>query len=74
MTENAVARRICVFEAILLQLWMREMAGDKRALAVRLQYQAFVAQQRGPPEILIEQECDDGVKDLRMRSTRDDRL
>ena len=52
IVENGVSRRLSVFQAILLQLWSKEMAGDKRALAARLKYQEFVAQQRGPPEIM----------------------
>jgi hypothetical protein len=53
IVENGVSRRVSIFEALLLQLWLKEMAGDKRALAVRLKYQEFVAQQRSPPEILM---------------------
>jgi hypothetical protein len=74
IAENGVSRRVSIFEAILLQLWLREMAGDKQALAVRLKYQEFVAQQRDPPEIIVEQECDEGVGVLRMRNARDERL
>jgi hypothetical protein len=74
IAENGVARRVSIFEAILLRLWLREMAGDKRALAVRLKYQEFVAQQRGPSEIIVEQECDEGVKVLWTGDARDDRL
>jgi hypothetical protein len=32
----------------------KEMSGDTRALAARLQYQEFVATQSRPPEIIIE--------------------
>jgi len=74
IVENGVSRRVSIFEALLLQLWLKEMAGDNRALAVRLKYQEFVAQQRSPPEIIIKQECEEGVKVLRMRNARDDRL
>jgi hypothetical protein len=74
IVENGVSRRLSVFQAIVLQLWRKEMAGDQQALAVRLKYQEFVAQQRGPPEIIIEAECEDGVKVLRMPDARDGRL
>jgi uncharacterized protein DUF5681 len=74
IVENGVSRRVSVFQAILLQLWSKEMAGDKRALAARLKYQEFVAQQRGPPEIIVEAKCEDGVKVLRMPDARDARL
>ena len=43
--EDGVPRRVTVFAAILLQLWIKEMAGNKRAIAVRLKYQEFVANQ-----------------------------
>ncbi len=36
--ENGVSRRVTVFEAILLQLLMKEMSGDKSAMRVRLKY------------------------------------
>ena len=54
IVEKGESRRVSVFEAILLQLWIKEMSGDTRALAARLQYQEFVATQSGPPEIIIE--------------------
>jgi hypothetical protein len=56
IVENGVSRRVSVFEAILLQLWLNEMAGDKRAMAARLKYQEFIAKQSGPPEFIIEYE------------------
>jgi hypothetical protein len=54
IVENGVSRRVTVFEAILIQLWIKEMSGDKRAIAVRLKYQEFGASQRGPGGIIIE--------------------
>ncbi len=54
IVEKGVSRRVSVFEAILLQLWIKEMSGDKRAAAVRLKYQEFVASQAGPVSIVIE--------------------
>jgi Family of unknown function (DUF5681) len=74
IVENGVSRRVSVFQAILLQLMSKEMAGDGRALAARLKYQEFVAQQRGPPEIVVEAECEDGLKVRRMPVARDARL
>ena len=47
IVENGEARRVSVFEAILMQLWFKEISGDKRATAVRLKYQEFVARQNG---------------------------
>jgi len=34
--ENGASRRGSVFEAIFLQRWIKEMAGDKRGTTVRL--------------------------------------
>jgi hypothetical protein len=33
IVENGEARRVSVFEAILMQLWFNEISGDKRATA-----------------------------------------
>jgi hypothetical protein len=52
--ENGESRRITVFEAILLQLWRKEMAGDRRATTVRLKYQEFVGERSGAPGFIIE--------------------
>jgi Family of unknown function (DUF5681) len=54
IVEKGVSRRVSVFEAILIQLWIKEMSGEKRATAVRLKYQEFVASQAGPRPIVIE--------------------
>jgi hypothetical protein len=61
MVENGASRRVSVFEAILLQLWCKEMAGDKRATTVRLKYQEFVASQGGPSGIVIEYVGNDDI-------------
>ena len=47
IVENGEARQVSVFEAILMQLWFKEISGDTRATAVRLKYQEFVAGQNG---------------------------
>jgi hypothetical protein len=54
IVQNGESRRVSVFEAIFLQLWIKEMSGEKRAIAVRLQYQEFVASRGGPSEIIVE--------------------
>jgi hypothetical protein len=54
IVQNGESRRVSVFEAILMQLWIKEMSGEKRAIAVRLQYQEFVASRDGPSEIIVE--------------------
>jgi hypothetical protein len=54
IVENGALRRVSVIEAIFLQLWRKEMAGDMRATTVRLKYQEFGASQGGPGAIVIE--------------------
>jgi hypothetical protein len=61
IVENGASRR-GVFEAIFLQLWTKEMSGDKRAIAVRLKYQEFVSQQSGPSEIIVEHVCQESTE------------
>ena len=47
IVENGISRRVSHFEAIVLQLWIKAMAGTKRAANVLLQYQAFAARRSG---------------------------
>jgi hypothetical protein len=74
--ENGVPRRVSVFEAILLQLWMTEMSGNKRAIAVRLKYQEFVASQGKPGGVIFEYPQDDYTRwlaeDLQRDGTKDE--
>jgi hypothetical protein len=44
IVENGVTRRVSTLEAIILQLWRKEVSGDRRALSVRLKYQEFARQ------------------------------
>jgi Family of unknown function (DUF5681) len=39
ITENGNGRRVTTLEAILLQLWRKELDGNRRALAARLKYE-----------------------------------
>jgi Family of unknown function (DUF5681) len=59
IAENGVSRRVSVFEAIILQLWIKEMTGNKRAIAVRLKYQEFVTSQVKPGGVIFEHPQDD---------------
>jgi hypothetical protein len=45
--EEGIPRRVSKFEAIVLQLFSKAMAGNKRAMNVLLKYQAFAASQGG---------------------------
>ena len=53
VSQNGERRRVSGLEAIFLQLWAKEMAGDARALNVRLQYQAFAFKVSGPGKITV---------------------
>ena len=44
ITENGIARRVTTLEAIVLQLWQKELDGNRRALDVRLKYQELAQQ------------------------------
>jgi len=47
IVENGISRRVSNFEAVVLQLWIKAMAGKKRAMNVLLQYQGFAARRGG---------------------------
>jgi hypothetical protein len=51
ITVNGEEKKVSTLEAIILQLWLREIAGDRRALDVRLKYEAFA---RANSEIRVE--------------------
>jgi hypothetical protein len=57
--ENRSKRRVSVLEAILLQLWRKEMSGDRNATRVRLKYQKVATSEIGRPTILIRGEARD---------------
>ena len=38
IVENGISQRVTNFEIIVLQLWIKAMAGNKRALNVLLKY------------------------------------
>jgi hypothetical protein len=44
IVENDLTRTVSTLEAILLQLWRKELAGDRWALRTRLRYQEFARQ------------------------------
>ena len=47
IVENGISRRVRNFEAVLLQLWLKAMAGNKRAMNVFLQHHEFAARRSG---------------------------
>jgi hypothetical protein len=53
ITENGTSRSIRVLEAILTQLWTKQMTGDKRALGVLLKYQKLFTNTDRKRDIVI---------------------
>ena len=53
VTENGSPRTAAGLEVIITRLISKEIAGDRRAMAVRLKYLAFAHRQRGAPETII---------------------
>ncbi len=53
ITVAGATKNVPTLEAILLQLWTKEVEGDPRALSIRLKYQQF-AQQRSKPQLEVE--------------------
>jgi hypothetical protein len=43
IVEKGISRRVTNFEAIILQLWTKAMAGNSRAMRVLLKYKEFAA-------------------------------
>jgi Family of unknown function (DUF5681) len=43
IVEKGIPRRVTNFEAIVLQLWTKAMAGNRRAINVLLKYKEFAA-------------------------------
>jgi uncharacterized protein YrzB (UPF0473 family) len=48
--EDGAKRRISVFEAILLQLWLKQSKGNRRAIRVLIKYEAFA---KTKPEYVV---------------------
>jgi Family of unknown function (DUF5681) len=52
VTVDGETKIISTLEAIVMQLWLKEVLGDQRALKVRLKYQEF-ARQNSEPRIEV---------------------
>jgi hypothetical protein len=48
VTVHGETKNISTLEAIVIQLWLKEVSGDQRALKVRLKYQEFARQTSEP--------------------------
>ncbi len=51
ITVNGEEKKVSTLAAIILQLWLKEITGDRRALDVRLKYETFA---RANSEIKVE--------------------
>jgi hypothetical protein len=71
IVESGVPRRVSVFEAIILQLLIKELSGNRRAIAVRLKYQEFAASQGKPGGVTFEYPQDDYTRWLAKGLQRD---
>ena len=55
IVEKGISRRVSKFEAIVLQLWTKAMAGNsKRAMNVLFKYLEFAASRDGTGDIVLE--------------------
>jgi Family of unknown function (DUF5681) len=54
VTENGSPRTASGLEVIITRLISKEIAGDRRAMTVRLKYLAFALRQRGAPETVVQ--------------------
>jgi hypothetical protein len=48
ITVGEKSRKVTTLEAILFRLWQREVAGDTRALKIRMKFQEFARQHSKP--------------------------
>jgi Family of unknown function (DUF5681) len=53
VTDNGSPRTASGLEVIITRLISKEIAGDRRAMAVRLKYLAFAHRQKGAPDVVI---------------------
>jgi hypothetical protein len=53
IVENGVKRSVSVLEAIVFRIWTMEIAGNKRAAALRLKFEELIPKPTEPPEIII---------------------
>ena len=53
VVDQGETEKITVLEAILRRIWSMEMAGDKHAARVRLQYEALIPKPKGPREVIL---------------------
>jgi hypothetical protein len=67
-TENGLARTVNGLALIVTQLVKKEMAGDRRAMAARLKYEAFTGRQNGHPGFVLISEKSDDTRELARRA------
>ena len=68
VVENGSARRANGLEVIVSQLVKKELAGDRRAMAVRLKYAEFAVRQNVSRDILITSDQSDRRREMAKRA------
>jgi hypothetical protein len=68
VVENGSASRANGLEVIVTQLVKKEMAGDRRAMAVRLKYAAFAVRQNMSRDILILSDSSERRREMAKRA------
>lgn len=59
IVENGVTRRVSNFEAVVMQLWIKAMAANRRAMNVLLKYLEFAASRGGMGGLEVERIIED---------------
>jgi uncharacterized protein DUF5681 len=59
IVERGMPRKVTNFEAILMQLWLKSMANNKRAMKVLLRYRNFAASQQKQGEVEVQEIIED---------------
>ncbi len=67
-TENGSARTANGLAVIVTQLVKKELAGDRRAMAVRLKYEAFAVRQNGHRGFVLISEKNDDTRERARRA------
>ena len=68
VVENGSPRRANGLEVIVTQLVKKELAGDRRAMAVRLKYAEFAVRQNVSRDILITSDQSDRRREMAKRA------
>jgi len=70
VTEKGESRKVTALEVIMLQLWQQELAGNRRALGVRLKYEE-IARENAERGVEVELAESDYTQALATAPTQD---